>query len=760
MAYKVSSVTKVAQNAKTSNKSESDKFIEETSSKRDLAVQEWYEKGGELFIAWVSKNYRTHSGEKLSWDEAFYYQFALVFANPWLERLIISKQAQCGYSEILIALCAFSLSYLRSPIALGFEAQRKMTKMAGERIQVAFDKCEPLKALSRESQRIYKRQDIDAKQSITVAGVPLELFYSKVEASKDDEQAASGLRSFTTRIACVDEFGLCGNGILDALAPRFGQSRWATKVIRAGSTPAMEGGLVDTEVRKAKYIFQWQVTCPTCNCTQFLDAFGNFLKAVEVTEDGITEIRYVDRMGRPLRWFHYSDNPPEVEDWQLQDHAKDEAIATAYIGCQDCEIELEKEALDAGEFVCTNTGMTLKDLNRHTLENQEAVREAVAMHLPKLASWTFDPVERIRFMWTTKRPALGIQEMLGKAISLGGGKIALSQLQACVGLPVPLEREADIVVAGLDVGKYSHWLTIAKYWFSDAQDPDFKWLDGRMEVVDWRQIGDFDELEYLAQKFNIDVIGMDSEPEWNNAVDFALKHLPGQRPLYSQFCTAKVTNPKAIPIFEPYLQRYGWKVAAFSEKGDRILPGSTYCAEYKLFPASGRSLDIKEVDRFFQSKLPGSIVFETEDEYWQPGQVKHGHRFQVYLFDQMKLKGDQWRRTLRKIKSTKNSSRVKGSENLAPVYVLDRTYGLDAVRDKIYRRLMHLPAGTTYNPKDNANLFVHLLSSDRLPDGTWLEPPGAPDHLFHSLCFSLVSAAIYQREPGMGGISFTGVPVR
>jgi len=758
LAYKVSSVVKAAQNARTSNKAESDSFIEQSSLQRDSAVKEWYTKGGEVLINWITEHYRTHSGEKISWDEPYFVQFVQTFGNPWIERLIISKAAQIGWSEVLIAFCAFSLAYLRSPVALGFEEQRKVFKMVGERIQIAFDKCEPLKELSRQNQKVYKRQDIDSKQSITVAGVPLELFYSKVEASKNDEQSASGLRSFTTRTACVDELGLCSPGILDGLAPRFGQSRWLTKPIRAGSTPAMEGGIVDTETRKAKYIFQWQVTCPTCGYVQFLDAFGNFLKPVDVTEDGITEVRYVDRMGRPLRWFHYSDNPPGVEDWQLQNQSKEEAITTAYIGCQDCEAELEKEALDVGEFVCTNTGITLKELNQYTLENQDAVRDTVAMHLPKLASWTFNPAERIAFMWSTKKPALGIQEMLGKAISLGGGKIALAQLQACVGLPVPYQRSPDAIVAGLDVGKYSHWLTIAKYWYSDAQDSDFKWLDGHMEVVNWREISDFDELEHIAHDYGINAIAMDSEPEWNNAVDFALKHLPGQRPLYSQFCTAKLINPKAIAIFEPYLQRYGWKVATFSEKGSRILPEQAYCAQYQIFPLSGRSLDVRELDRFFQDKLPGEVIFELEDKHWKPGQVKYGHTFQVYLFDQMKLKGEQWRRSLRKVKSTKASSRVKGKEDLVPVYLLDRTYGLDAVRDKFYRRLVSLPSGTTYNPKDNANLFVHLLSSDRLPDGTWLEPPGAPDHLFHSLNFGLMAAAIYLREPGMGGVSFGGVP--
>jgi hypothetical protein len=276
--------------------------------------------------------------------------------------------------------------------------------------------------------------------------------------------------------------------------------------------------------------------------------------------------------------------------------------------------------------------------------------------------------------------------------------------------------------------------------------------------LDWREIGDFDELESLARQFNISAIGIDNEPEFNAAVDFALGHLPGQRPLYSQYCTAKVTNRKAIPIFEPYLQRYGWSIAKFVEHGKGNLPHLPYLAEYTIFPPSPQSWNVRDLDKFFKEKLPDQVEFVLEDEFWEPGKVKAGHRFQVLLFDQMKLKGEQWRRTLRKVRSTKNSSRVKGREELVPVYLLDRTYGLDTVRDRIYRRKMHFPAHATYNPKDNGNLLHHFLTSDRLPDG-WIEPPGAPDHFFHAASFADLCAAVAQREPGMGGVSFTGVPV-
>jgi hypothetical protein len=275
-------------------------------------------------------------------------------------------------------------------------------------------------------------------------------------------------------------------------------------------------------------------------------------------------------------------------------------------------------------------------------------------------------------------------------------------------------------------------------YYSDNPDKEQAWLDAHIEVLDWRQIADFSELESLARQFNINAIGMDNEPEFNAAVVFALQHLPGQRPLYSQYCMAKISDRKAIPIFEPYLQRYGWAIALFKEHGKGNLPHLPYLAEYTIFPLSPQSWNVRDLDKFFQEKLPGQVEFVLEDEFWEPGKVKAGHRFQVLLFDQVKLKGEQWRRTLRKVKSTKNSSRVKGNEELVPVYLLDRTYGLDTVRDFIYRRQVHFPAHATYNPKDNGNLLYHFLTSDRLPDG-WIEPPGAPDHYMHSFGFALAS---------------------
>lgn len=647
---------RLVNNAQASNQKERIDLAQLNAIERQRAIAEWYAKGGQVFLDWAKIHYRMHNGQPLEWDEPFLEDVFLAMGNPWIEMLLFQKPAQIGYTETLIAFAAFAIAYLRSPIGLGFEAQKKLYQMSGKRIQKAFVYCEPIQKLVSESKKILKQEDINSKECITVGGVPLELFYAKAQESKDDEQAPSGVRSFTAFIVAVDEFGLCDHGILDVAAARMAKSDWPTKITRAGSTPALEGGIVDTEFRKAKYQFGWQVECPHCNYIQQLDAFGNFLRPVLVKEDGIEIERYVNQIGHPLLWFNHSTSEDE-----------DEAKSTAYIGCQQCAEELPKSCLVAGEFVCTNTGITFKELNDSAIANQAPIKESVGFNIPKLASATFDPEERIRFMFTTKRPSDGIQQFLGKATSLGGGKIQLSRLKACQETTLP-EKEPDLIVMGADQGRYANWALIAKWWFADDKDKEQRWQGGFKQIIWSGQISGFDGLEKLAQEYNVDLVGLDSEPEFNSAVDYGLKHLP-------------------------------------QKKGS-----------------------------------------------------KNAKKGQVYLFDQMALKGEHFRRTIRKIESVKTGSPVRhDKEKIIPIYLLDRTYALDAARDRIHRCLQNFPAHIVYNPKDNANLFHHYLTSDRLPNEIWLEATNAPDHFHHCDSFieGVVKASLY--EPGMSSFGFGGL---
>jgi hypothetical protein len=131
---------------------------------------------------------------------------------------------------------------------------------------------------------------------------------------------------------------------------------------------------------------------------------------------------------------------------------------------------------------------------------------------------------------------------------------------------------------------------------------------------------------------------------------------------------------------------------------------------------------------------------------------KKGAKGQVYLFDQVKLKGEDLRRSTRVIQGA-----------TVPVYAIHRTFGLDAVRNRIYRDLQHFPAGLTCDPTDEYSLLYHYVTSDRKPEGIWEEADNAPDHWFHAdnFCSAAVLASFQEITTQM---TFTSVqqkpPVR
>ena len=669
-----SSVSKSLEKAIDSNKRERQEFFANRLQERLAALDLWYQQKGDLFLEWAKTEYHTYSGESLSWREPFLEEFYLLMGNPWIETLFIEKGAQMGFSECLIAIVSFFLGKLNSPIGLGFEQQDKMQDMVGSRIQPSLlDHCEVIKILNKESAKITGRIGLDSKKAITVAGVKASFFYAGVKGAKSatfaKRQASSSLSSFSAIAILGDEIELWPEGVLDVARQRMAASSLPTKPLRAGSTPGHEGGIVDTEMRRSRYLFQWHIICDHCQTVQAIDAFNNLFFNVEIKGNLITEYRYISLTGRPYCW--HKNNPEQKIEFIWEAACNDQyetnwfysdplnKVESAYIGCKHCKGIISRTILDTGRFICINSQITLREL----CQGNSPIHESVGLRLPKLVSVLFNAPEKIRSLLRTRNPADEIQQGLGKAISLGGGKISLDKLLDCVSSNQI--NDPDLIVAGIDQGRSSLYVVVQKWKLADLPDKDRKWSNALKQVIWYGEISfDFEILDQFVADYNIDLIGMDNEPEYNSAVDYALKHLPtGTR--------------------------------------DRQVKG------------------------------------------------------QVYLFDQMELKGEGFRRTLRKTKSGINSKK----EKTVPVYLLDRTYGLDAVRDRIYRKLQTFPLGTRYDPRDPRNFFYHYLTSDRLPDGKWLEPPGAPDHYHHADSFgeAVVLASLY--EPGVKRFSFGTLPV-
>jgi hypothetical protein len=611
-------------------------FSELMANERHKAIALWYSRGGDWFMEWAKEYYRRWSGEPLHWKEPFQEEYYSLIGNPWIERIVVEKSAQVGFSESMIALSAFALSCVRIPIGFGFEQERKLRDMVGPRIQAAFDYIGPIQDIRRSRQEQTGRQDTDSKErKITIGGVEATFFYSSTAATKKgagagERQASSSLSSFSAWLIIADEIELWPPGTLDIAVQRQSACEMPTKPLRSGSTPGSEGGIVDSEVKSSGHVFQWYVKCPHCETEQFIDPFGNFLKAVQVTDGDSVEERFLDATGRPLAWFHKDSSDRES------------SVRSAYVGCSECHGELGEEALRAGHFFCANTMLSLKEICDRARDTQTPVHKTVAIKLPRLASVLFNPAERIRRLLDTRSPADEIQQGLGKPISVGSGKISLPRIMSCVGANPPHGKKPDLVTLGLDQGRSRNFVVILQWYLAEEKDPTDCWAKSWVNVA-WHGalMGKLEECDRLVEEWGVDLVGMDADPEIQLAAAYARKHLPGR-----------------------------------TKKG------------------------------------------------------------QVYLFDEVVLKGEGFRRSTRL---------VQGIE--VPVYSLHRTFGLDSVRDRFGKKLYGLPTGLTYIPGDEDNLIFHLLTSDRTVEGRWIEPPGLPDHWHHAMAFAEVAALASYHEP-------------
>jgi len=627
-------------------------FSSSMSVERQKAISLWYERGGDLFVDWAKRHYRRWSGEPLHWKECFQEEYYYLIGNPWIERVVVEKSAQVGFSESMIALSAFALACIRIPVGFGFEQERKLRDMVGPRVQAAFDYIEPIQDIRRSRQERTGRQDTDSKErKITVGGVEATFFYSSTAATKKgagagERQASSSLSSFSAWLIIADEIELWPPGTLDVAVQRQNACEMPTKPLRSGSTPGSEGGIVDSEVKSSGHVFQWYVKCPHCETEQFIDPFGNFLRSVTVTDGDTSEEVFLDSSGRPLKWFHHDSSSREA------------SIRTAYVGCQECEGELGKEALYEGRFVCTNTMLSLREICDRAREARIPIHKTIAIKLPRLASVLFSPEERIGRLLETRSPADEIQQGLGKPISVGSGKISLTRIMACVGASPP-EGKPDLVTLGLDQGRSRNYVVVLQWYLAEEKDPQDCWAQAWVKVA-WygTTMGGFEECDRLVEEWDVDMVGMDADPEIQLAAAYARKHVP-----------RGISNT-----------------------------------------SSGRLNDIKG---------------------------------QVYLFDEVVLKGEDFRRSTRRIQDVD-----------VPVYSLHRTFGLDCVRDRFNRKLYGLPDKLTYVPGDEDNLIFHLLTSNRTVDGRWIEPPGLPDHWHHAMAFAEVAALAPYYEPRAKSLIF------
>lgn len=636
---------------------EKSKFTEEMTSSRKEGIKEWYKRGGKLFKEWVKEYYHRWSGEKLKWDDPHLNELFDFFGNPWIQSIVISKSAQCGFTELCISFSAFCLAYTRVSVCFGVEQSQKLRDIIAPRVQPSFDNCNPIVKIKDKKKRVTGRLDTDSKDRIiTVGGVPITFFWMSRSSANDGRKATSSVSSFEGWVAIADEIELMPVGALDIIRQRQNSCTMPSKPFRAGSTPGSIGGIVDTEVKKSGYSFEWSVKCPHCYKDQFLNGFGNLLKSVHVEENnGEKREKYLDELGRPLDWFH-----------KAKEHKpKSAKINSSYIGCQYCYKEITQSSLSKGQFICKRTGNSMKDISDYYLNNQEVLNSTCSIQIPRLALNNFSPSGMIDQLLNSRDPADTIQQGFGIAVSIGSGKIELDIILDSQKEPPEELGEPELTIIGFDQGRVNNYAVVQNWWFPNKyRDSQKTWQEAikqnvSYELIPWGFPPSFKYLDQLCEKYQANWICLDSDPESNLALNYARERLPNNE-----------------------------------------------------------------------------------------------NKNQVILCDQVRLTGKKFAR--RNQGSNSKKKRKSGEQPILkkiPFYSIDRTFGLDSVRDRFYRGNCYLPP-LDYDQNDDDNPILHYRTSERGSDNLWREPQAAPDHFFHADNFGEMAALISFYEKRSNKLSF------
>lgn len=709
-------------------------FAKRVQEDRKHAIAAWYERGDIEVIEWVDAHYKTHEGKNIAWDDPFLRPFYRAIGNPWLEKIFVEKPAQCGMTEAFIAMTAFCLARVRIPVGFGFEERNKQQKMSGERIQPALDFCAPIQQLQAERKKFTARQDIDNRQSITVAGVTLNMYYAGTKESVKDQQnyqAPPQVRSMPLCINFSDEFGLQPPAIIQIIDARMARTELPTKMIRAGSTPSYEGSFADLKVQQAHYLFQWYCYCPHCHQAQFLDPFGNFLKEVELEEEGIKRKRYVSRTGRPLRWFHHSENPDGLEDWQIKGEALETAIESAYIGCKVCGEELPESDRFGGEFRDRYHDHSLEAFLDEVTRSQTKIFRPVGIRLPKLASYSFEPKERIRALIEGDKPEDEIQQGLGKPFTMGVGKITAAEILECRKIETP-DRDPDLITMGIDQGQAFNYAVAVRWWLDASQkSKELQWQRAQCEVFWYGELSGWGAIASKAQELGASEVAIDSEPEFNSIASFALKYQPKNKGIARTLWNMHL--PRADDTVRNTIESVGWLV---EEEINDI--------HWLIKPRNRQAIPANEL---IAMMAHANIRIPPSPERIYP----KSKDFSIYLIDQVDLKYQSYKRIEKPIQGVREDTKIA-------VNTIDRSYGLDCLRNRIYEGRVKFPENVVFNPKDKGNLVLHYTTIDRHTDGSWGK--GDPDHYFHAHCFAEIVPLLAAYNPGVKRAGVTSIKMK
>ena len=181
------------------------------------------------------------------------------FRDPWIREIVVIKSAQIGYTDLLVDLILWIACNDPAPTVLYFPDQITAKRIMALRIRPA------LTALRLVRPRAHNRmQEVTSYECSLANGFNLVISWAS-------SIAATGSVSY--KYILCDEIDKPGYQAIGAEGGALGRIReraetYSDRKIIMGSTPTVEGGLVNKEINRVEAIFDFCVPCHSCGMFQ------------------------------------------------------------------------------------------------------------------------------------------------------------------------------------------------------------------------------------------------------------------------------------------------------------------------------------------------------------------------------------------------------------------------------------------------------------------------------------------------------------
>jgi hypothetical protein len=281
-----------------------------------------------------------------------------------------------------------------------------------------------------------------------------------------------------------------------------------SKAQRFVSTPGKKGTGVDIQLQQCSHVFDAHVNCPHCHKLASLNPLDCLFKQVEIigTDNEVT-LSYFDENLKVLDWHH---------------HDKSDRINSAYIACQHCLGEIDKDTILKARLYDRKTKITVPEYIQTVNADPFKMRLVGIIAAPVLRrSKVPIAVRLVNDGVNTQNAQNFVEQTLGIASSDNFDGLTVDLLEKAVYAPnEPTNPQAytKYTVLGLDVARSAHYACISELYIPNHGTSDYKYENTIRSIKSYERVTAH-SISNLWSTYGINFGFLDLNPDQSLAVD-------------------------------------------------------------------------------------------------------------------------------------------------------------------------------------------------------------------------------------------------